>query len=174
MGTSVDDYILANRHKPGEAIARELGMDGANVRKRIRKLRVMSPHHDWYTDPRQTSTSTGHSEGSRRRFNKPKPHEGRKVEQWQLVFTAPALSLAVAATVAASSCARPVGVDDRLPAECSTPPAGQPDDDGGRECHDFSKPPGDAGNHAQGRAALRASHHSPALSPHWLRWTNGR
>ena len=50
-----DDYILTHCSESGESIARAMGKDGANVRKRIRKLRVAYPNLDWYEDVRQVS-----------------------------------------------------------------------------------------------------------------------
>ena len=47
-----DDYILAHCSESGESIARAMGKDGANVRKRIRKLRAAYPKLPWYEDVR--------------------------------------------------------------------------------------------------------------------------
>ncbi|MFA5248790.1 MAG: hypothetical protein WC415_06305, partial [Patescibacteria group bacterium] len=47
-----DDYILAHCSESGESIARAMGKDGANVRKRIRKLRAAYPKLSWYEDVR--------------------------------------------------------------------------------------------------------------------------
>lgn len=49
----MDEYILAHCDESGESIARALGKDGANVRKRIRKMRALRPDLPWYEDVRQ-------------------------------------------------------------------------------------------------------------------------
>lgn len=41
-----------NAHKSGEQIAREYGLDAGNVRRELRKARVLYPELDWRGDPR--------------------------------------------------------------------------------------------------------------------------
>lgn len=76
MGISVDDFILTNCHLSGEAIARQIGKDPANVRKRIRKLRTIHRDLPWYEDVRQTPLKEQVSGGGYRPVS---PREGVEV-----------------------------------------------------------------------------------------------
>lgn len=71
----MDDYILAHPYMSGEAIARELDKDAANVRKRIRRLRDIYPDMDWYVDPRH-KVDVAHEPKHYRRI---RPRQGKDV-----------------------------------------------------------------------------------------------
>lgn len=75
FGGRVDDYILAHPYMSGEAIARELDKDAANVRKRIRRLRDIYPDMDWYVDPRH-KVDVAHEPKHYRRI---RPRQGKDV-----------------------------------------------------------------------------------------------
>lgn len=53
----MDTYIIEHCTESGEAIARALGKDAANVRKKIRKLRALRPDLPWFEDVRQVSVT---------------------------------------------------------------------------------------------------------------------
>lgn len=54
----MDNFILQHPEMSGESIARALGKDAANVRKRIRRLKKAYPELPWYSDPRQGDAPT--------------------------------------------------------------------------------------------------------------------
>jgi hypothetical protein len=71
----VDDYILAHPYMSGEAIAREIGKDAANVRRRIRQLRDTYPDRDWYADPRHKVDEAREP----KRYRRIRPRAGKDV-----------------------------------------------------------------------------------------------
>lgn len=71
----MDDYILAHPDMSGEAIARELGKDAANVRRRIRQLRDIYTDLDWYADPRHKVDEAREP----KRYRRIRPRAGKDV-----------------------------------------------------------------------------------------------
>lgn len=73
----MEQFILAHPEMSGEAIARELGKDSANVRKVIRRLKRLNPNLDWYEDVRQGAKAQSASPLKPRPV---KPTQGQRVQ----------------------------------------------------------------------------------------------